>query len=86
MANKKDQEKKEGLPVDPEPEKAKQEPPAKDSGPVSMASRFFVEKLKKEDANKNVLPTVFVAFVSVAPKVDTEENYRKLWKKTFKRD
>lgn len=83
MANKKDQEnleKKTSEPVLPEV------PPEKDNKPALMASRFFVEKLKKEEANKKVSPTVFVAFVSVAPRVDTEENYRALWKKTFKRD
>ncbi len=61
-------------------------PPVKDNKPALTASRFFVEKLKKEEANKGVSPSVFVAFAFVAPRADTEENYRKLWKKTFKRD
>ena len=86
MSSKKDQEKKEVIPINPEPEKPKQETPVKDSNPVLMASRIFVKQLQKEDGNKNVSPSVFVAFISVAPKADTEENYRKLWKKTFKRD
>ena len=84
MANKKDQENPEKN--TPEESVLPEVPPVKSSKPALMASRFFVEKLKKEEANKKVLPTVFVAFASVAPRVDTEENFRKLWKKTFKRD
>ncbi len=66
-------------------EEPKQQEPEEIEEPVLMASRIFVEKLKGEKSNKGVSPSVFVAFMAVVPKVDTEENYRNIWKKTFKR-
>ena len=52
--------------------------------PVQIASKQFVKKLQEE--LKGTIPaSVFLAFVSVVPPVSTEENYRKIWKETFKR-
>ena len=53
---------------------------------VQISAKQFVKKLKEELKGEKVLGSVYVAFVSIVPMVDTEENYRKIWKTTFKRD
>lgn len=48
-----------------------------------ISSKQFVQKLKKEI--KGISGDVLKAFISISPKMDMEENYRKVWDTTFKR-
>lgn len=48
-----------------------------------ISSKQFVQKLKKE--TKGISGDVLKAFISISPKMDMEENYRKVWDTTFKR-
>ena len=61
--------------------------PAKDEEieqkPAQISAKQFAKKLKLEF--KDVPARVFVAFVKIVPPIDTEENYQKIWKTTFKR-
>ncbi len=53
--------------------------------PVVIPSRLFVKELKSELKGQDIPESVYVAFQSIVPPVDTEKNYRKIWKETFKR-
>jgi len=48
-----------------------------------ISSKQFIQKLKSEV--KGISENVLNAFISISPKLDTEENYRKVWNSTFKR-
>lgn len=48
-----------------------------------ISSKQFVQKLK--DEIKGISQDVLNAFISISPKIDMEENYRKVWDTTFKR-
>ena len=67
--------------VEEKPQKV--EPPRENN--VIMATKQFVKILKDELKKETISKSIYVAFMSSAPKVDTEENYRKIWKNTFRR-
>lgn len=50
-----------------------------------ITARAFIEKLKSEHKKDKILESVFIAFKSVVGVTDTEENYREIWTKNFKR-
>ena len=50
-----------------------------------IPSKLFIKNLAVELKDEKISPSVFNAFVMVAKPIDLEENYRKLWKQTFKR-
>ena len=66
-------------------QKNKKEEPKKQEESIQIPSKQFVKKLKEKLKGEKVLNSVYVAFVSIVPMVDTEENYQKIWKTTFKR-
>lgn len=53
--------------------------------PTQIASKQFVKILKEEFKKENISESVYIAFLASVPKVDWEENYRLIWKTTFKR-
>lgn len=59
--------------------------PATEEAEKVIASKQFVAVLKKELEGEKIPEPVFKAFINVTKRVDTEENYRKIWKTTFKR-
>lgn len=60
--------------------------PDKPKMPILMSSKLFIKKIKAELKGENISPSVFIAFVStINPSIDSEENFRKKWKTTFKR-
>lgn len=54
--------------------------------PELIPSKLFVKELKNELAGQAIPENVFKAFMQITPKVDTRENYQKIWKSEFKRD
>lgn len=51
-----------------------------------ISSKNFIKKLKKELKGVKIPDTVFVVFVkTITPVIDSEENFRKKWKNSFKR-
>jgi len=54
-----------------------------------IPSKLFVKKLKAELKEKSpkeqISEPIFTAFIASVPKVDSEDNYRKIWKSTFSR-
>ncbi len=65
-----------------EPDKPNK-PEESEEKPVQFSAKQFVKKLKSEVTG--VPKRVFDAFIKVVPPVDTEVNYQKIWKTTFKR-
>ena len=56
--------------------------------PVSkkpIPSKLFIKNLKKELKDEKISESVFIAFQMTVKSSDLEENYRKIWKQTFKR-
>ncbi len=53
--------------------------------PTQIASKQFVKILKEEFKKENISESIYTAFLASVPKVDWEENYRMIWKTTFKR-
>ena len=79
-----DNEVKKDLKVKEEPKaKPKEEPKTKKN---LIPAKLFVKKLKAELKGKKISPPVFIAFEKTVKPIDLEENYRKIWKTTFKRD
>jgi hypothetical protein len=78
MANKKTEE-----PVEEKQEETKQN----NTTPKTKILRCkdFIKKLQKEYEKDYIPDAVFIAFKTVTKPVDTESNYRKIWKETFKR-
>lgn len=68
-------------PVDEKPEEVKPKPKISDSIPA----RAFVKKLEEEMKGEHLPKHLLSVFQKIVPPVDTEENYRKVWKNTFKR-
>ncbi len=56
-----------------------------DNRGAKITSRVFIQKLKVEHKDDKILESVFAAFKNVAPGIDTEANYRKIWTENFKR-
>lgn len=57
--------------------------PLEETPKTPISSKQFVQKLKEEI--KGISEDVLKAFISISPKIDIEENYRKVWDSTFKR-
>ena len=53
--------------------------------PQFISSKNFVKKLKQELKGEKISAPVFVAFEKIVKSIDSEDNYRKIWKTTFKR-
>jgi vacuolar-type H+-ATPase subunit E/Vma4 len=50
-----------------------------------ISAKNFAKKLRLELKEKNISETVFVAFERTVKSIDSEENFRKVWKSTFYR-
>ena len=58
-------------------------PDEQEEKPVQISSKQFIKKLKTEVTG--IPLRVFDAFIKAVTPVDTEDNYQKIWKTTFKR-
>jgi hypothetical protein len=69
-------------------EKPTPTPPVKNKADL-ISSKIFIKKLqeelKEELKEESISPTIFKAFIASVKRVDTEENYRNIWKTSFKR-
>ena len=50
-----------------------------------IPAKAFVKKLEEEFKDEHLPKHLLSVFKKIVPPVDTEENYRKVWKNTFKR-
>lgn len=83
MAKNKDKSKVDE-PVKEEEQPVTSPPPKKKEQLIS--SKMFVKTLKKELQGENISEPVYIAFErSVQPAIDSEENFREKWNKSFKR-
>lgn len=80
MANKKVEE-----PIEEKQEETKQNNTTPKKEESALRCRDFIKKLQKEYEDDYIPANVFIAFQKVTKPVDTESNYRKIWKETFKR-
>ena len=74
--------KEEKIEPDNTPEEENTEP---DNTLNLIPTKLFLKKLEEELKGELLPRNIFLAFQRIAPRVDTEENYRKLWETTFKR-
>ena len=66
-------------------EEAPEEVPKVAKPSDQIPARMFVKKLKEELKGVHLPKHIFDVFQKIVPSVDTEENYRKVWENTFKR-
>lgn len=80
-----DIEEQEQIPVDENSTEELEQIQPEEKLSEQIPAKLFVKKLQEELKGENISKNVFIVFQKIVPPVDTEENYRKIWKTTFKR-